>query len=199
MLNQCHPPEEPSPDPLAYQVERSDLEVPTPSEAVSVATIRHGIVIATPVVSFRHGARPDSYRTPRSCSRHAKCDSSKNPRTTLVIDLARERKRKEERELTTPHVVDLVRKAEEWQGLLDRGEVKNRAELARRFGVSAMRVSIILALLKLHPDIRAAIRALPPGTPERLLTERKLRDITAAPPKAQLRALDWFLGRKAAG
>jgi hypothetical protein len=99
---------------------------------------------------------PTSRLFSRSFQRHAKCDSSKNPRTTLVIDLARERKRKEERELTTPHVVHLVRKAEEWQGLLQRGEVKNRVELARRFQVSGMRVTTILALLKLHPDIRAA-------------------------------------------
>jgi hypothetical protein len=130
---------------------------------------------------------------------HAKCDSSKNPRTTLVIDLARERKRKEERELTTPRVVHLVQKAEEWQGLLDRGEVKNRAALARRFGVSAMRVTTVLALLKLRPDIRAAILALPPGTPERLVTERKLRNFTSAGPEQQLRALGGLLRRKEAG
>jgi hypothetical protein len=130
---------------------------------------------------------------------HAKCDSSKNPTTTLVIDLARERKRKEERGLTTPRVVRLLQKAEEWRGLLDRGEVKNRAALARRFGVSAMRVTTILALLKLRPDIRAAILALPLGTPERLVTERKLRALTSAPPKAQLQALAWFLKRKATG
>jgi hypothetical protein len=117
----------------------------------------------------------------------------------VVIDLARERKRKEERELATPHVVHLVRKAEEWLRLLDRGEVKNRAALARRFGVSAMRVTTILALNKLHPDIRAAVLALPPGTLERLITDRKLRALTSVPPKAQFQALAWFLKRKASG
>jgi hypothetical protein len=93
----------------------------------------------------------------------------------------------------------LVRKAEEWRGLLDRGEVKNRAELARRFGMSAMRATTNLALLKLRPDIRAAILALPPGTPERLVTERKLRGRTAMPAGAQLKALGWLLRRREAG
>jgi hypothetical protein len=44
--------------------------------------------------------------------------------------------------------------------------------------------STILALLKLRPDIRAATLALPPGNPERLVTERNIRAFTSAPPKA---------------
>jgi hypothetical protein len=93
----------------------------------------------------------------------------------------------------------LLRQAEGWQGLLDRRELKNRTELARRFGVSAMRVTTILALLKLHPDIRAAILALPPGTPERLVTERKLRALTGVPAGVQMKALGWLLRRREAG
>ncbi|MBK7580534.1 MAG: hypothetical protein IPI67_10050 [Myxococcales bacterium] len=71
----------------------------------------------------------------------------------------------------------LLAKAEEWQGMLDAGEVKRRAELARRAGVSAMRVTQILALLKLDPSIKELIRGLPAGTPERLVTERSLRTV----------------------
>jgi hypothetical protein len=61
------------------------------------------------------------------------------------------------------------------------------------------RVTTVLALLRLHPDIRAAVVGLPPGTPERLITERKLRALTSVPSKAQLQALAWFLRRKAMG
>ncbi len=67
--------------------------------------------------------------------------------------------------------------ADEWQRLLDTGEVRNRAELARRVGVSGMWVTNVLALLKLHPEIQTWVRGLPPGTPERIATERALRAI----------------------
>ncbi len=60
--------------------------------------------------------------------------------------------------------------------MLDTGEVRNRAELARRAGVSGMWVTNVLALLKLHPEIQAWVRGLPPGTPERFVTERALRE-----------------------
>jgi len=143
-----------------------------------------------------HGA--DALRLARFL-RHAKHLPCEIRATSIVVSLDDARKEKKERPLKRPLVVHLVHTAEAWQGLLDRGEVKNRAELARRFQVSGMRVTTILALNKLHPDIRAAVLALPPGTPERLLTERKLRALTSAPPKAQLQALAWFLKRKATG
>ncbi len=40
--------------------------------------------------------------------------------------------------------------------------------------VTRARVTQIMKLLRLAPDIQSAILALPPGTPERLVTERKL-------------------------
>jgi hypothetical protein len=116
-----------------------------------------------------------------------------NVRSTLVIDLARERKRRVSRSLERPLVSHLLEKAEEWQGHLDRGEVLNRAELARREGISAMRVSHLLALLKLDPRIREAIKALPPGTPRSVISERKLRPLTRLSWERQLAELDWLL------
>jgi len=56
----------------------------------------------------------------------------------------------------------------------DNGEVKNRAELARREGITRARVTQIMDLLPLAPDIQRAIPDLPAGTPERVVTERKL-------------------------
>jgi hypothetical protein len=71
---------------------------------------------------------------------------------------------------------------------MESGEARSRADLARREGVSAMRVTQVLALLDLHPAILDAIRSLPPGTPERLISERKLRPLTRLPQSEQLRA-----------
>ena len=79
--------------------------------------------------------------------------------------------------------------AEEWQRLLTSGQVRNRAALAQRFGVSGMRVTQVLALLKLTAPIREAIKRLPPGTPARLVTERRLRTLTGLSEKEQVAAL----------
>jgi hypothetical protein len=51
-----------------------------------------------------------------------------------------------------------------------------------------MRVTQILALLKLAPSIVAYARSLPPGTPKRRLTERRLRELTGLSPKEQVLA-----------
>ena len=51
----------------------------------------------------------------------------------------------------------------------------------------AARTLNLLALLKLEPTILDAIRALPPGTPERQVTERRLRPLTGLSHDEQLR------------
>jgi hypothetical protein len=80
--------------------------------------------------------------------------------------------------------------------MLDAGEVKSRAELARRAGVSAMRVTQILALLKLDPSIKEFIRGLPAGTPERLVTERSLRTVARLERSVQAQTVNrrWVAG-----
>jgi hypothetical protein len=81
--------------------------------------------------------------------------------------------------------------------LLASGAARTRAELAIQVGVSPVCVSQVLALLHLHPDILDAIRALPPGTPSRRLTERQLRPLTRLPQAQQLAAIQrlapWLL------
>ncbi len=81
-------------------------------------------------------------------------------------------------------------KALAYQQLLDSGEVKNRAELAHREGVTRPRITQIMKLLRLAPEIQEAILALPAGTPERLVTERKLRQLVDLEPVDQLAAFD---------
>ena len=77
----------------------------------------------------------------------------------------------------SPRIVGLMKKALAWQELLDSGEAPSRAELARREGITRARVTQIMKLLALAPEIHEAIQALPAGTPEGLVTERKLRPL----------------------
>jgi hypothetical protein len=112
-----------------------------------------------------------------------------------VIDLEGERKRRQSRQLRVPHIVGLLEQAVEFQRLLDSGEVRFRAELARRTGLSAMRVTQILALLRLAPPLLDYVRALAPGTGEHPVTERALRSFTGADRASQVhRAARLFPG-----
>lgn len=74
-----------------------------------------------------------------------------------------------------PHIVSRMKKALEWQQLLEDGVVPSRAELARREGITRARVTQIMKLLELAAEIQETILTLPAGTPERLVTERRLR------------------------
>lgn len=114
-------------------------------------------------------------------------DTSKNFRVRFRVEPGR-RSRSKAVPTAPPRVVKLMQLADEWQRLLDTGEVRNRAELARREGVSGMWVTNVLALLNLHPEIQAWVRGLPPGTPERFVTERALREILRQPDGLQTAA-----------
>ncbi len=80
-----------------------------------------------------------------------------------------------------------------WQALLDSGEVKTRVELAKRFGVAAGRVSNIMNLLKLAPEIQQAIRELPVGTSRRVVSEHGLRELARKPVGEQT---NWWVRRR---
>jgi hypothetical protein len=97
-------------------------------------------------------------------------------------------------ELRLPKVVADLALAERFQGLLDAGEVKNRADLARRFRLTRARVTQLIDLLRLHPTIRAYLRLLPPGTPTRMVTERGLRAVVRLPGRQQIEAARRFRG-----
>ncbi len=76
--------------------------------------------------------------------------------------------------------------AEEWQRQIDAGEVKHRAEISNREGLSRARVTQIMHLLRLHPAVLDYVRSLGPETPERMVTERKLRRLGHLPHDEQL-------------
>jgi len=77
----------------------------------------------------------------------------------------------------TPRVVELLQMAMEWQRQLDAGEVDTQAEIARREGITRARVTQILAMLRLSPEIREHILAMPESVGRPAISERVLRPI----------------------
>ena len=90
-------------------------------------------------------------------------------------------KPKPPRDPRTPRVVELLRKAIEWQALLESGEVPTQTEIARREGITRARVTQILGMLRLAPEIREDILAMPEMARRSLVTERVLRPIAQIP------------------
>jgi hypothetical protein len=100
---------------------------------------------------------------------------------------ARRGRPKPPRESRTPRVVELLRKAIEWQRQLDAGEVASQAEIARHEGITRARVTQIMALLRLAPEIQNHIMAMPATVRRATITERALRPISRIEdPEAQL-------------
>jgi ParB-like chromosome segregation protein Spo0J len=73
-------------------------------------------------------------------------------------------------------VAQLLLKARKWQALLASGEVTSQAEIARREGLSRARVTQIMNLLRLAPEIQSHILQLPASI-RRPISERTLRSI----------------------
>ena len=109
-----------------------------------------------------------------------------NLRRRVVIPLPR----REKRQKPLPSVVRLLDQATRWQAALDRGEARSRAELGRQEGVSGAYVGQLLKLLWLPPAWLAFIRDLPPGTPERLVSTKRLCSLVGSPVSEQLRELE---------
>ena len=83
------------------------------------------------------------------------------------------------REPKTPRVVELLRKAIEWQALLESGKIANQAEIACMEGITCARVTQVLGMLRLAPEIQNRIFILPKSVRPSSVTERLLRPITA--------------------
>ena len=64
-----------------------------------------------------------------------------------------------------------------YQALLENG--KTKADIARKVGTSRARVTQVMSLLKLHPDIQKYLNSTEHDLNAELLTERILRDIAA--------------------
>ena len=81
--------------------------------------------------------------------------------------------------LRKSRVVELLRKAIEWQAFLNSGKVASQAEIASREGVTRARVTQIMGMLKLAPLIQEKIFTSPGTLHSRPVTERMLRPIGA--------------------
>jgi hypothetical protein len=89
----------------------------------------------------------------------------------------RARNRKPPKAPRTPRVVELLHKALEWQALLESGEVPSQAAIARREGITRARVTQVMDLLRLAPEIQQRILSLPDMVSRPAITERVLRPI----------------------
>jgi len=77
-----------------------------------------------------------------------------------------------------PPVVRTLLKARQWRRQLDAGEVASQAAIARREGITRARVTQIMALLRLAPDIQQSILSLASGPNPPTISELTLRPIT---------------------
>src|SRR5690242_12026727 len=76
-----------------------------------------------------------------------------------------------------PRITRLMALAIEFQDMVDRSEVRDYADLARLGYVSRARITQIMNLLNLAPDIQEVL--LSSSAPAEYVTERGLRHITA--------------------
>ena len=93
------------------------------------------------------------------------------------------------REPRLPPVVETIRKALEWRRELDAGEVASQADIARREGLTRARVTQVLMLLRLAPDIQKAILAIREMSDPPTIGESILRPIAyLSNPRRQMKA-----------
>jgi len=86
-------------------------------------------------------------------------------------------KPKPPREPRTPRVVELLRKTIEWQALLESGDAANQAAIARREGITRARVTQVMGMLRLAPEIQQHVLSMPEVVRRPAITERALRPI----------------------
>lgn len=77
-----------------------------------------------------------------------------------------------------PRITRLMALAIKFQGMIDRGEIRDYAEVARLGFVTRARLTQIMNLCLLAPDIQERILDVA-GTPLQTLNERQLRRISA--------------------
>ena len=99
------------------------------------------------------------------------------PDQTVNALSAKARHRKPARAPRTPRVIELLRMAQEWQRQLEAGEVESQAAIARREGITRARVTQIMGLLRLAPEIQEHILSLPDTVHRPIFTEHALRPI----------------------
>lgn len=84
---------------------------------------------------------------------------------------------KEPQKAPQKHRINWYGKAVEYQKMLSMGVAKNKAEIARIEGISRARVTQILNLINLAPEIRNYLKFTADQNDLNTLTERQLRKI----------------------
>jgi len=93
-----------------------------------------------------------------------------------------------------PRIIEILRKATEWQTLLESGKVATQSNIACQEGITRARVTQVMGLLRLAPEIREKILSLPDTLHRPPVTERMLRPIGAiADQHDQVREFHRFL------
>ena len=109
------------------------------------------------------------------------------PERTLIATPARRAKSTSPRVPRTPRVVELLRRAIEWKTQLESQDIANQAAIAAREGITRARVAQVMGMLRLAPDIREQILAMPDAVLRPRITERALRPIIRIPVSAEQR------------
>ena len=78
----------------------------------------------------------------------------------------------------TPRVVEFLRKALQWQALLESREAESQGDIAQREGISRPRVNQIMCLVRLSPEIREHLLRLTDQRTIRFFNENRLRPLT---------------------
>jgi hypothetical protein len=73
--------------------------------------------------------------------------------------------------------------------MIETGQAKNESDLARKIGVSRVRVCQYVRLLSLDDSVIKTLEQLGDPMPKRYVTERRLRSILKEPKGKQLKAL----------
>jgi len=74
--------------------------------------------------------------------------------------------------------------------MIDNGQVKNQSDLARKLGISRVRVHQMLSLLKLDSLVIKELEKLGDPLKSKIITERMLRSYVNKPYKEQIEILD---------
>lgn len=107
-----------------------------------------------------------------------------------VVNVAAKPRRpaKPVREPRPPHVIELLHRAQEWHRQLEVGEARTQAEIARREGITRARVTQVMSLLRLAPEIQEHVLSLPDMARRPAITERALRPIAQMEDQAEQRS-----------
>jgi len=104
-----------------------------------------------------------------------------------------QQKKAEVRAPKPPRIQTLLKSAYRLKARLDKAPKLTRAALARQEGMAPSRLTQVLNLLNLAPDIQKRILALPASAQQGAITERRVRTIARMHKRGAQRRAFWAL------